>query len=556
MDRRTGRSRWGRVEAAAVLTLALAAVCVVLLSSLVLSRRGNLAWDDADYLRRGLADARLASEGDPLFLVPRALDRLLLEWPKPPFLVGWIEFFALMLGRTNIDALIFLGSVVPFALLILAVAGLARWWGDSSAALLALVLLIASPRSLSFGGKVMVETFLALWIVISLALAGLLVARPGRWVGIGLGLATGLALLTKLTALLLLAGALVPFAWWLLRQDEDRRLRWRSAAWAALACLAVAGPWYARNAGSTVRFALFSSRFNQVAEGRYRGLGPGERLTRIMADIPGWPVVVTLGTAAWFASSRGRRDGQDPTDHSTDLDPIVRRFGILTCTSTIASAAVLMVPSYFDTRFLLPLWPALAVVLGGEAARFFAVATPAGRTLIGAGLALGLGTSAAGFAREPIATTCWDAARLIDRLVARHGVATLANVGNIEAWNVCKTGLINELRRSPGDCFVLHDLSSGSAAELKEQIHRFDAVVVLEPPAFPPGFVAGAPGLNRAHRFATERTLRDAGLSRAEGLPVEGLPPMTVYVRKPDIALPGALGSFTRLGRSTTPTLK
>src|SRR5262245_7539937 len=119
MDRRAGRSRCGRVEPATVLTLVLAAVCVILLSSLVLSRRGNLAWDDADYLRRGLADARLASEGEPLFVVPRALDRLLLERPKPPFLVGWIEFFALTLGRANIDVLVFLGSVVPFALLIL-----------------------------------------------------------------------------------------------------------------------------------------------------------------------------------------------------------------------------------------------------------------------------------------------------------------------------------------------------------------------------------------------------------------------------------------------------
>jgi hypothetical protein len=409
---------------------------------------------------------------------------------------------------------------------------------------------------LSFGGKVMVETFLALWVLASLTLASVLVARPGRAVGIGLGLATGLALLTKLTALLLLAGGLVPFSWWLLHRDETRLPRLRSAAWAALACLAIAGPWYARNAASAVRFARLSSRFNLVAEGRSRGLGPGERLTRIMADIPGWPVVLTLGTAAWFASSRGRRDGRDPADLSTDLDPIARRFGILTCTSTIAAAAVLMVPAYFDTRFLLPLWPALAVVLGGEAARFFAVAPPAGRTLIGAGLVLGLATSAAGFAGEPVATTCWDAARLIDELVARHGIATLANVGNIEAWNVSKTGLINELRRSPGDCYVLHDLSSGSAAELKERIRRFDAVVVLEPPAFPPGFVAGAPRLNRAHRFATESTLKDAGLSRAEGLPVEGLPPMAVYVRKPDHARPGASGGVTRLGRMTTPTVK
>ena len=46
-------------------------------------------------------------------------------------------------------------------------------------------------------------------------------------------------------------------------------------------------------------------------------------------------------------------------------------------------------------------------------------------------------------------------------------MASLANVGNIADWNVCKTGLINELRDNPNDCFVLHDLSAESAEGLR-----------------------------------------------------------------------------------------
>ena len=47
---------------------------------------------------------------------------------------------------------------------------------------------------------------------------------------------------------------------------------------------------------------------------------------------------------------------------------------------------------------------------------------------------------------------------------------------------------------NPADCFVLHDLSAGSRDELCTRLPRFDAVVVLEPEAFPAGFVSAARG--------------------------------------------------------------
>ncbi len=130
------------------------------------SSRGNLAWDDADYLRRGLSNARLAESGGPLLVLPRAIDRLLSEQPKPPWFVAWIELGVHAIGRSSVDLLILFSTVVPYSFLMLAVVVTGRWLRGAWGGLLALVCLAASPLSLAFGDKVMVETFLALWVLL------------------------------------------------------------------------------------------------------------------------------------------------------------------------------------------------------------------------------------------------------------------------------------------------------------------------------------------------------------------------------------------------------
>ncbi|MBV8488103.1 MAG: hypothetical protein JO161_07470, partial [Planctomycetaceae bacterium] len=98
-------------------TWLLAGAALVLLGYLVVARHGNLAWDDADYLRRGLADARLAERGGGPGVLLRMPELLLREQPKPPFLVGWIMLAVLAIGRSSIVLLILHGSVLPFGLL-------------------------------------------------------------------------------------------------------------------------------------------------------------------------------------------------------------------------------------------------------------------------------------------------------------------------------------------------------------------------------------------------------------------------------------------------------
>jgi hypothetical protein len=121
---------------------------------------------------------------------------------------------------------------------------------------------------------------------------------------------------------------------------------------------------------------------------------------------------------------------------------------------------------------------------------------------------------------------------LIEQLVNRYGVAILANVGNIADWNVCKTGLINELRKNPTDCFVLHDLSAESERTLGTRLSRFDALVVLDSAAFAPGALAAAPGLNRAYPSIWSAIEADKALVRPIDLELQGLPQMKVYVRR------------------------
>ena len=521
-----------RRSPATILTWLLLSSSLVLLICLVLARHGNLAWDDADYLRRGLADARHATSGTTLAVIPRLLARLIKEQPKPPLLVGWIALGALLTGRSHIDMLMVYSSIMPFLLLALGTVGLARRFHGPAAGLLALAFLLASPRTLSFGGKVMVETFLAFWVLLALGLASELAVWPHRTTGIALGLATGLALLTKLTAVLLLAGASVSFLWWMFRPGPDRSLRKRALGWAIVTCLAVAGPWYACNARAAVRFGTFSARYNLLAEGQSRIVPPWDRLGRILGDLPGWPLIVMLGVVGFGISVRRGSNPALETAETAALCSTPARFRVLVVASTLVAAVALMIPVYFDTRFLLPLWPSIAVALGGALAQAFRGLTFRPRVAIVAALAASLAASIAGVVGEPASTTCWAARGLIDQIVSQYGVATLANVGNVADWNVCKTGLINELRDDPGNCFVLHDLSAESAEGLRTRLPRFDAVVVLETAAFPSGFLAAVPGLNRAYPSIFSTIEADSAWVRLDGLPLEGLPPLTIYVRR------------------------
>jgi hypothetical protein len=81
---------------------------------------------------------------------------------------------------------------------------------------------------------------------------------------------------------------------------------------------------------------------------------------------------------------------------------------------------------------------------------------------------------------------------------------------------------------------------------------RFDAVIVLEPSAFPAWFVAAAPGLNRAAATINDIVAAHPGLVPLEDLPLDGLPPMRVYLRRRENsqASPVPAKQVSRIGRA------
>ena len=253
-------------------------------------------------------------------------------------------------------------------------------------------------------------------------------------------------------ALLLPAPALYFVAALARRRDVPRRVKARMIAWSLGPAMLLAGPWYLENAGDTVRFSIHAAQYNLLAEGKIRlhadrrppGL-PGRRSGRLALD--GGPAGRRGGGGARSPSTTRGRGGETSPGASaaTELSRI-------TLLGVAGGAAVLMTTPHFDPRFLLPAWPALAVCGSGWLGRAIA---PAPRVLGGLAVALlviGVGISATRLLLEPRTATSWDAAAMIDELVARHGVRRIGQVGDSPGWNVCKTGLVNELRHSPADC--------------------------------------------------------------------------------------------------------
>ncbi len=513
-----------------VLTALVAVVVLSVLTGLVLLRRGNLAWDDADYLRRGLSNARYAEAGGPLQVVPRAIDRLLSEQPKPPWFVAWIELGVHAIGRRSIDLLIVFSTIVPYSLLILAVTVTGRWLRGPWGGLLALVCLAASPLSLAFGEKVMVETFLALWILLVYSLAALYLTAPSRKIAAALGLAVALALLTKLTTALFLPGPLIYGCVRILRHRAGAAVAFRKLAIGALVCLAVAGPWYFKNAVPAVKFAFFSSRYNEVASGSDR-VPTARRAADMATDLAGWPLAGTVATSALAGALWGRKKSRE-IDENSDRNVLARIwFTRMAWLGAGIAAAVLLFPAYFDTRFLLPIWPVLAVAIGAGLHSHGLRLPVIPKTLLGLGVAGSVLFAFSNVAREPSFATYWETTGLIDDLVGRYGVSNLMNVGNCAAWNVCKTGLMNELRAEPGNCFVLHDLTRANEGRAEHLLEQADAVVVLGRSDLKGDVVQFAPGLNRGYSAVVEKLGKNSNF-RQVGLPASGsLPELSVFVR-------------------------
>ncbi len=509
---------------AAIVVAILIAATVAGLGVFVAKRQGNLAWDDADYLQRGLRLARMA-QATGLAGLPDSIVRTLRERPKPPMLIAWIEALALATGRQSLSAILLGATVVPYALLLLSVAIIARRLHDSRTSPIAVVCLLASPMSLAYGGKVMVETFMSLWTLWTFYFAARVLEKPTKPRAIGLGVALGLATLTKITVVLFLTVPAVAWIVLLLRRRREIPIPRDLWAWICLPALVIAGPWYALNLRETLAFAAESSRYNLLADSPLPTPPRWHRVIDLAENLPGWPLLVAGGVTAVGAFARRTRPS-DPAPPAVGSN--LTRLALLGAGS---GTLILLLTSHFDPRFLLPVWPALAVSLGGFLRATTLRSGRAGASIVYGAVAVGVAMSWTAMIREPSSTTHWEARQLIDDLTATYQIRTLANIGDMPDWNVCKTGLINEFRANPSDCFVLFNLSQSRPEELETQLGRLDAVVVLDREAFPPGHLEYLPGFNRAYG-SVARALSQNRYDRVETPTLAGLPPLSVYVRR------------------------
>jgi hypothetical protein len=521
-------------------TVSLIATASLAVGWFVAQRQGNLAFDDADYLRRGLELARHIGDRGPW-----ALGDVLSERPKPPWLVGWLGVVAALVGREHLTAVLVLTTALPYGLLLLAIAATVARWIDCRAAGLAVLAVVASPMGLMLAVQVMVETFLALWVLGALLSLAIMLVRPTPAHAAMLSIAVGLAALTKSTVGLFLIGPglYVAARWWLPTWRFLEPLpSWR--AWPrgtllalVLPALLIAGPWYARNLGASLKFARQVARFEQL-----RGDGPEAtsaprwpRLVELASEVGGWPVVaaIPLGLLAM-------RPGKRIKDHEEvrkDVDERPREpgeFARVTLASLAGAVALGMIPDFFGSRYWLPIWPAVVLVLVGA---WWRASERWGWAILGpvaALLVLGCVASGTGLARLPRFTTYWAAHALIDHLVERHHVRSLATLGKSYDWNVCKTGLINETRNQPETCFALGELSKLPPAEAARRAERFDALLVLDRSAIPESYLASSPGQNRAYAIVEE--LITSGRFEPIAVPTSGLPPLRVLLRRERLA--------------------
>jgi Dolichyl-phosphate-mannose-protein mannosyltransferase len=412
----------GKLGAVVCATWVFAALIVGLLTFIVSSRRANLTWDDADYLRRALSNTRPSTSAGGFGVVTRSLRCLLRERPKPPCLVAWIQIGTVAFDRQHLDALILFSSVLPYSILLATVVFLGRRLAGPWGGLGALTCLVASPLSLAFGGKVMVETVFSLWVLLIYALTCRLLVHPSRKLGMAIGILVGLAFLTKLT------------------------------------------------------------------------------------------IVLFLPIPLYFALARVIRGGRER--------------------AILLKSLVWSVVAYFDTRFLMPIWPVVAVDLGRRLAVILPRSRRPQRVIFAAGLAISVICAAIAVVRAPVVPTYWNTAALIDNLVREYGTATIGNVGNFAEWNVSKSGLANELRRQPATCFVLHDLTKMLADEAQRRLPRFDAVIVLGEGNLSKTRLMSSPGLNRSYRLISRILAEDPTFARISTAPIDVLPALSVYVRK------------------------
>jgi 4-amino-4-deoxy-L-arabinose transferase-like glycosyltransferase len=416
-------------------------------------------------------------------------------------------------------------AVIPFGLLALGVVVVAWRLFGSRAALLSLVCLGASPGMLRFGSMVFVETFMSLWILLIFYSMAVLVNRPSSAFALLLGAALALALLTKLTiALLLLGAALYSLCGYLRRHPIDAAFT-KAIACVVLPVFVLAGPWYLKNGRSAVDHAFFSARFTAFTGGVIKPTG--QRLILLAENVCGWPLFLAIIAVGLWTVFLRRGSTMLP-------DGAGRTFIKVTTIGFALGAAILLRPSYFEARFLLPAWPAMAIVVGAFLQGFIGESRPWRSAVTASVLAISLGWSIASLYGQPRRVTYWNLDGVIQKLVTEHNVTTLGALGDTPDWNIFKVRLINDLTNAEARLgrWEILDLSRGSPDDVKHKLDRIDALAMLERSQISDQCLREAPNLNRNYTIIDEAFRKRPEQFAEVGADSNVPPRFRVYVRR------------------------
>ena len=443
-------------------------VPAIAMAAISTARDGELGYDGAVYLERGLIHAEQVAQRGFLAL-PHLLWSLMFEAPKPPLFHGLVAATALLAGREHLSALIFAAAVIPAFLLTLAVWELASVGGKPGAGCYGVATLFAMPLVVEMSGRLMVETTLTALVTWG-AVAAIRMGRSGNRVGgwIGLGVVLGSSALTKLPGPAFAAPLLI-----LAAVKVARRGNVRNAVRGVLLALGVAtllaGPWYLRNGRAAIDFGV-------EAANSWAHEDAGEswaRPFRLLLAAFGWPLGSTL-IAVGISNFRAWRN----------RDGATRQLAFQVISVSLVTAAAVVVPRNFEPRFWMPCL-GLVAAWGGRELDSWAGSRQ--RRLV---LVFGLGALVAFAASQNFRATPAPApwgltSQLNQRFADRGPGALLCNLGESPAWNRYKMRLMAELstiRPRPAVLDLLHEAPTN---DLEATVARCDLVFLLDPREIP-----------------------------------------------------------------------
>jgi hypothetical protein len=281
-----------------------------------------------------------------------------------------------------------------------------------------------------------------------------------------------------------------------------------------------------------VQHALFSSRFTDFTGGAITRRG--DRLIYMTLDLFGWPLfiaVIMVGLWTFWPRQRGVIPPRGAG----------RSFVKVATSGTAFGAAILLVTTYFESRFLLPVWPAMAIVIGALLQRFMSEGRPWRSVATASVLAIGLGCSTTSLYDQPRRVTDWNFGGIIRSLAANPNIRNLGVLGDTPDWNSSKVRLIGDLNKVrwigvQGDKrqgrLMLASLSFLSSDEVERELDRMDALVVLDRRQVPDSMFRYAPLVNRGYATIDQALRKRADRFVEVEADPEVAPRHHVYVRR------------------------